>query len=279
MNSNNYIGFSIVIANYNSGRFLEDALLSVIKQNYPNVQLIVMDGGSTDNSINIIKKYEKHIDYWISEKDKGQSDAFNKGFAKAKNDWLFWLNADDFLLEDSLKALNHGIQKQIKRNPKLKWFCFDNLLTDCNGNCVQALYGPQYNSFFMNKLGPQVHSATTIFHRTIFDQSRKFDLNLYWSMDLDLWIQFHILGYKYNNLRTFAYAIRINDQSKTFSQGLKVNRSPERWKQTSYMWRNNNFSVNRRYILPWRIYKCFTMLPIKLIYTLRKRGKNAIWFK
>lgn len=107
----NNIGFSIVIANYNSGKYLEDALLSVIKQNYPKVQLIVIDGESKDNSVEIIKKYDAHIDYWVSEKDKGQSDAFNKGFAKAKYDWLFWLNADDFLTQNSLFNLSRLINK------------------------------------------------------------------------------------------------------------------------------------------------------------------------
>lgn len=270
------IGFSIVIANYNSGQFLEDALLSVIKQNYPKVQLIVIDGGSKDNSIEIIKKYESYIDYWVSEKDKGQSDAFNKGFSKAKYDWLFWLNADDFLLEGSLFKLSNLIDRNVLGG--VKWFCFDNLLLDCNGYCQQALYGPQYNNYFMKHLGPQVHSATTVFHKDLFNASQKFDLGLYWSMDLDLWVQFHQLGYKYRNLRCFAYAIRINDQSKTFSNGLKVERSPERWRQTAYMWKKNQFSVDRRYILPWKVYKGFTMLLPKMYYTFKLRGRNFRWF-
>jgi len=272
------IGFSIVVANYNSGKYLEDALLSIIKQNYPKVQIIVMDGGSTDNSVDIIRKYENHIDYWVSEKDKGQSDAFNKGFAHAKYDWLFWLNADDFLLQESLSSLSNLISKELLMN-RGGWFNFDCLLTDCDGNCQQALYGPQYNNFFFKKLGPQIHSATTIFHKSLFEESQKFDLNLYWSMDLDLWIQFHQLGHKYKTLRCFAYGIRINEQSKTFSQGLKVNRSAERWRQTAYMWDKNNFHVNRRYILTWRIYKAFTMLLPKIFYTLKYKNKNFLWFK
>lgn len=275
---NNLPGFSIVIANYNSGAFLEDALLSLIKQNYPKLQIIVMDGGSSDNSVEIIKKYDSSIDFWISEKDRGQSDAFNKGFTHAKYDWLMWLNADDFMTENSLYELSRKMISEIRKDSNIKWFCFDNLLLDCEGNCVQALYGPQYNAFFMNKLGPQVHSATTIFHKDLFNMSGKFDLELYWSMDLDLWVQFHQLGHAYRNLRCFAYAIRINDQSKTFSNGLKVERSPERWRQTAYMWEKNRFSVDTRYILPWRIWKGFTMLLPKLYHTVKLKGKNFRWF-
>lgn len=273
------VGFSIVVANYNSGTFLEDALLSVIRQEYPNLQLIVVDGGSKDNSVDIIKKYEKHIDYWVSEKDRGQSDAFNKGFAQARNEWLFWLNADDFLMPGALQELSNQINKELHRDSSIRWFNFDNLMTDCDGRCVDALYGPQYNKFFMSKLGPQIHSATTIFHRSLFDASQKFDLNLNWSMDLDLWVQFHKLGYRYRTLRSFAYVIRINDQSKTFSQGLKVTRSEERWRQTAYMWKKNDFTVQRSWITPWRMYKAFSMMPTKLWHRMQFKNKSLIWFK
>lgn len=110
------LGFSIVIANYNSGQYLEDAILSVIKQNYPKVQLIIIDGASTDNSVDVIRRYDKYIDYWVSEKDNGQSEAFNKGFQQAKYEWLFWLNADDFLLQDSLFSLDKEMRKQLSNS-------------------------------------------------------------------------------------------------------------------------------------------------------------------
>ena len=110
------LGFSIVIANYNSGKYLEDAILSVIKQNYPKVQLIIIDGASTDNSMDVIRRYDKDIDYWVSEKDQGQSDAFNKGFRQAKYEWLFWLNADDFLLQDSLFSLDKEMRRLLAYN-------------------------------------------------------------------------------------------------------------------------------------------------------------------
>ena len=90
---------SIVIANYNYGRFLEEAIQSVLSQSCNDYELIIVDGGSTDNSVEIIKKYEDKIAWWVSEKDKGQSDAFNKGFAHAKGKYLTWLNADDILFQ------------------------------------------------------------------------------------------------------------------------------------------------------------------------------------
>ena len=281
MQQTEYIDFSIVIVNYNMGKYLEDALLSIIHQDYPKEsrQIIVIDGGSSDNSINIINYYQNYIDYWVSEPDKGQSDAFNKGFEKAKNNWMFWVNDDDFLLEDALKQLSSSMCKTLKKNPNLRWFCFDNLMTNEEGICTQAIYGPDWNKYFMKHLGPVVHSATTIFHKELYNKSQKFDLNLYWSMDLDLWVQFFKLGYYYKTIHHFVYAIRINQQSKTFSQGLTFKPSEKRKKQSAYMWEKNHFIPDRKYLFLWRIYKAFTIMLPLFYHNLYYRGKKLIWWK
>ena len=194
-----YIGFSIVIANYNSGKYLEDALVSIFDQNYPNYELIIIDGGSTDNSVDIIKKYSEKIAYWQSKKDKGQSDAFNQGFSKATKEWLFWLNADDFLLENSLFRLSD----KMKKFPGYNWYVFNECLVDRHGKCLRVSCFPQWNNFFMGKLGPMAPCATTIFKKSLFNSSRGFDEKLYWSMDYDLWIQFFKLGEKYYNINEY----------------------------------------------------------------------------
>ena len=86
---------SVIVPSYNQGSYLEETLLSVINQNYANLELIVIDGGSTDNSVDIIRKYEDQIAYWVSEKDRGQSHAINKGIQKATGEWISMLNSDD----------------------------------------------------------------------------------------------------------------------------------------------------------------------------------------
>lgn len=97
-----YPKISVIIPSYNQGKFLEETLLSVISQNYPSLELIIYDGGSTDESIDILKKYHDYIKYWISESDNGQADAINKGMRKSTGDLIGWLNSDDLYLPECL---------------------------------------------------------------------------------------------------------------------------------------------------------------------------------
>ena len=102
---NNYPKISIVIPSYNQSQFIEKSILSILNQNYPNTELIIVDGGSNDKTIDKIKKYEDKIKFWISEKDQGQSDALNKGFAHCTGDIYGWLNSDDIYLPGSFKNI------------------------------------------------------------------------------------------------------------------------------------------------------------------------------
>lgn len=96
---------SIITPSFNQGKYLEETIRSVLLQNYPNLEYIVIDGGSTDNSVEIIKKYDKWIKYWISEKDEGQSEAINKGLKECTGEIFNWLNSDDYYDKDCFKKI------------------------------------------------------------------------------------------------------------------------------------------------------------------------------
>ena len=102
---------SIVTPSFNQAKFLEKTIISVLSQNYPNIEYMVIDGGSKDGSADIIRKYENKISYWVSENDKGQTDAINKGFKKAKGIYCSYLNSDDVLAPDSVTKIVNAFLK------------------------------------------------------------------------------------------------------------------------------------------------------------------------
>lgn len=107
---------SIITPSYNQGHYIEETILSIINQGYPNYELIIIDGGSTDNTVDVIKKYESNIAYWVSEKDKGQSDAINKGLAKATGEIFNWINSDDYLEPGALMAIGSYFATHPEKN-------------------------------------------------------------------------------------------------------------------------------------------------------------------
>lgn len=113
-----YPKISVVIPSYNQVQFLERTILSVLNQNYPNTEIIIIDGSSKDGSIELIKKYEPYISYWVSEPDKGQSNAINKGFKMASGDIIGWQNSDDIYLPGFFCSAAESFQKY----PKLELF-------------------------------------------------------------------------------------------------------------------------------------------------------------
>src|SRR5437899_10290563 len=96
---------SIVTASYNQGKFIEETIRSVLDQGYPNLEYIIMDGGSQDESVDIIRRYEKHLAYWVSERDQGAADALSKGFARASGEIFAYLNSDDVSLPGALHSI------------------------------------------------------------------------------------------------------------------------------------------------------------------------------
>lgn len=206
---------SIVTPSYNQGEYLEETIRSVLLQNYPNLEYIVIDGGSTDNSIEIIKKYEPWITYWKSEPDQGQSDALIKGFSKATGTLITWLNSDDWYAQNSLSFIG----KEFVANEHMQVLCGACCLIDSSYNVLKKLepkvitYQNLIKYWIDYSIPPQ---PSVFFSKSIYDQCLGIDINLNYAMDYDLWLQL-IDKTKFYSFPTNLSFYRIHNTSKSGS--------------------------------------------------------------
>ena len=204
--------FSIVIANYNYGRFLEDAIESILAQDLEDeVEIIVCDGGSTDNSVEIIGRYADKIAWWCSERDGGQSAAFNKGFLHARGKFLAWLNADDVLIPGALKALKVEIEKY----PECEWFTGSSVWCDSNLFVKRVFRAHHFSTIRLKARQLTCGGPSSFFTKRLLEASGGFDESLHFVMDNDLWYRFALkLGVRYRRVKALTWAYRIHEESK-----------------------------------------------------------------
>lgn len=216
---------SVVIANYNYGRFIGQAINSVLCQTCLDFELIIIDGGSTDDSIEIIKKHagglpagelsrlgvaQGRISYWISEKDKGQSDAFNKGFAKARGRFLTWLNADDVMLPGAIENLKSAVSQ----HPECKWFVGGSIWTDPEMKVVKCCRARSFPSVRAKFGQLVVWGPSSFFAKDLFIASGGMDERFHYMMDIDLWLRFAKRGVVYRPMSDYAWVLRMHPASK-----------------------------------------------------------------
>lgn len=216
-----YLKISIITPSYNQGGFIKQTIESIFRQNYPNLEYLVIDGGSTDDTVEILKNYGQRIK-WISEKDNGQSNAINKGLKMATGNILAYLNSDDIYVGKSLFAVNDFFQK----NQNFKWaYGRCKIINEKNQEIRKIITA--YKNFWMRKYSYNkllsinfINQPATFWRREMMDEFGLFNENEHLVMDYEYWLR---IGRKYSAgfINEYLAGFRMHTQSKSNQNFVK----------------------------------------------------------
>ncbi|GIW63101.1 MAG: hypothetical protein KatS3mg090_0927 [Patescibacteria group bacterium] len=240
--------FSIVTPSFNQGSFIEETIESIANQTYQNYEHLVIDGGSTDSTLEILKKYKaKYPDkfFYVSEKDKGQSDAINKGMKMAKGDVLCYLNSDDVFYPYTLEEVTNFFDK----NPNACWVTGNYTIIDENGTEIQNFI-KFYKSIFAQSPFREkilevinfVNQPSTFWKREVYQKVGDFSLEYKYNMDYDYWLRIIRSGYKLYYLDKPLSKFRIHKKSKG-GYGFKI-----QFKEDLEVLKNNKVGFMSRFL-------------------------------
>jgi glycosyltransferase involved in cell wall biosynthesis len=213
---------SIITPSFNQGQFIEETIRSVLLQNYPNLEYIIIDGGSSDNSVEIIKRYEPWITYWVSEKDKGQAHAINKGFEKATGEIYAYLNSDDIYMPAILKCVTS--EYLFCKNKESFWIVYP--VEDFNdlGGILVWIPKQPLNLIDWIEHGASIHQPGVFFARNLYLKVGGFNSDYHYAFDRKFFMDLIAQGF-YPQLMTgqVASKFRIHKDSKSFQENIKKN--------------------------------------------------------
>jgi glycosyltransferase involved in cell wall biosynthesis len=175
---------SIVTPSYNQAPYIEQTIQSALRQDYPRIEYLVIDGASTDGSVEIIKKYASHLAYWVSEKDSGQAEAINKGLTHVKGEILAWLNSDDYYLPNTISA----VVKCFEENPDAAMVYGDLLAVNENGETINVI---KYKQLSLEDLlcFQIIGQSSVFFRRSALEKTGLLDTSFHFMLDHHLWIR------------------------------------------------------------------------------------------
>lgn len=213
---------TVITPSFNQGQFLEESILSVLNQNYNDLEYIIIDGGSTDNSVDIIKKYQHRLTYWVSEKDSGQSEAINKGFIKASGDIVTWLCSDDTFMPDTLHEIRNEFDNSLNSNLGL---IYGGTRLFNSNNFERKDYGYKNASIERYISGMAFPQPSSFFKLKYLKQVGFLDESLHFGMDYDLFMRLALVcDFKFVDSIFSNYRLQKDSKSE-----LNQNRFIEDW--------------------------------------------------
>jgi glycosyltransferase involved in cell wall biosynthesis len=176
---------SIVTPSFNQAQYLEQTIISVLGQDYPQLEYLIVDGGSTDGSLEIIQRYAPRLAWWVSEADQGQTDALNKGFSRARGDILAWLNSDDTYQPGAISQAVDYLQS----HPEAGMVYGDANLIGTNGEIIGKFPARQTDYRRLRRGYVHIPQQASFFRASLWKQVGPLDPTFYFAMDYDLWVR------------------------------------------------------------------------------------------
>ena len=204
---------SVVTPSYNQAKFIEDNIKSVMQYDSPTVEHIIVDGGSTDGTVEILKSYESKYNLrWVSEPDDGQSYAINKGIEMADGEWIGWQNADDYYLPDAL----HTFEKHTKDSLDVVYG--DQLFTDQHGSEIDRRYHTKTSKLVQKHWEHFTANSCTLVRKSVFDKIGNINTEFEYMMDAELFCRLLVADLRYYHIPKFLGVRRLHEEAKTVGQ-------------------------------------------------------------
>lgn len=201
---------SIIMPSYNQSCFVESAIQSVLAQKHVELEILFIDGGSTDGTMEIVNKYKPYLAYCTSEPDKGQSDALHKGFCRATGDLMTWLNTDDLLLPGALS----DVVRAADADPGCEWFMGNVIWIDVGGEILRCRRGEAYTQLWPRLGLLTAAGPSAFFTPALYERVGGLNQDLHYQMDTELWWRFIISGAQFRRLRDYTWALRLHADAK-----------------------------------------------------------------
>ncbi|MBK1858646.1 glycosyltransferase family 2 protein [Cerasicoccus arenae] len=267
---------SVVIPTFNSAQYLVDCLDSVAREATAGVEFILVDGASSDETLDICKRYRDVLDVIMSEPDSGQSEAFNKGFRRARGRYFTWLNSDDVICPGSLRGVLDFLSKSDEA-----WITANTIYLNADGRVIRYLCGGGFEAFAVRLGLLNIFGPSSFIHRDLYQKVGPLNEEMHYCMDAEYWWRIVSSGQRFIRMPIYFWGLRLHDQAKTASAVVGGECPPAMAAEALQI--RKQYHPCKSSFARWlalclvRMYRILNFsLPRSILATLRNRGKSLV---
>lgn len=265
---------SVVIPTYNSEAFLQECLASIEQEVNDRVEYILIDGDSSDSTMEIVEQHRHLFSHIVSEPDRGQSDAFNKGFKLAKGKFLTWLNSDDILVSGALSIVLPKLEAT-----QLDWLVANSVYLNADGGVMRCCRSGSFENFAVKRGLLNVFGPSTFFSKKLYEELGGIDESCHYCMDTEYWWRIVASGRKFERIGTYFWGLRLHSDAKTANVLLKgeypSDMRREAQKIAAKYYPEVTPKVKRRTAYLVRVWRVVNLAYVRAAFdTLRMKGKE-----